>query len=157
MTKECIQQFTLRISQANSTELVVILYEMLLTYLEEAKEEQQKQDDNGFKDRLRKCRGCINELSQSLHPEYEIAQNLQKLYFYCLRELAHAQTGDPAALDKVSKVIAPLRDAYREVAKQNPAGPVLVNSQTIVAGLTYGRNTLTEDVTDQGTNRGMRV
>lgn len=34
MKKEDRQRFTLRISQANSTELVVILYEMLLCYLE---------------------------------------------------------------------------------------------------------------------------
>ena len=33
MTKERIQQFTLRVTQANSTDLVVILYEMLLDYI----------------------------------------------------------------------------------------------------------------------------
>ena len=36
MKKEDKQQFTLRITQANSTQLVVILYEMLLCYLEDA-------------------------------------------------------------------------------------------------------------------------
>ena len=35
MTKECKQQFTLRITQANSTQLIVILYEMTLQYLEQ--------------------------------------------------------------------------------------------------------------------------
>lgn len=157
MTKECIQQFTLRISQANSTELVVILYEMLLAYLEEAKEAQEKEDQTAVREIIRKCRGCINELSQSLHPEYQIVQNLQKLYFYCLRELVHAQAGDSQALDRIRNVMTPLKDAYSKVAAQNPAGPVFANSQKVVAGLTYGRNTLTEDVTDQGANRGMRV
>ena len=37
MTKECKQQFTLRITQANKTELIVILYEMLLAYTQDAK------------------------------------------------------------------------------------------------------------------------
>ena len=36
MTKELKQQYTLKITQANKTQLVVILYEMLLIYLEEA-------------------------------------------------------------------------------------------------------------------------
>ena len=36
MTKELKQQFTLRISQANKSQLVVILYEMMITYLDEA-------------------------------------------------------------------------------------------------------------------------
>ena len=35
MTKELKQQFTLKITQANKTQLIVILYEMLLIYLEE--------------------------------------------------------------------------------------------------------------------------
>ena len=35
MTRELKQEFTLKISQANKTELAVILYEMLLAYLEE--------------------------------------------------------------------------------------------------------------------------
>ena len=37
MTKEMKQNYTLRISQANKSELVVIVYEMLLTYIEDAK------------------------------------------------------------------------------------------------------------------------
>ena len=36
MKKEEKQDFTLRITQANPTQLVVILYEMLLCYLEDA-------------------------------------------------------------------------------------------------------------------------
>ena len=42
MTKECKQQFTLRITQANPTQMIVILYEMLLCYLDEAKEAQDR-------------------------------------------------------------------------------------------------------------------
>ena len=38
MTKECKQQFTLRITQANATQLVVILYEMTLQYLADAEQ-----------------------------------------------------------------------------------------------------------------------
>ena len=43
MTKELKQQFTLKISQANKTGLVVILYEMLLIYLEEATQAYEKE------------------------------------------------------------------------------------------------------------------
>ena len=41
MTKEMKQNYTLRISQANKSELVVIVYEMLLTYIEDAKADPQ--------------------------------------------------------------------------------------------------------------------
>ena len=40
---------------------------------------------------------------------------------------------------------------------QNSSGPVMNNSQTVYAGLTYGRNQLTENMADQGSNRGMLV
>ena len=82
MTKEVKQQFTLRITQANSTELVVILYEMALSFLQDAKDAGQKQEWAEFKESIRKTRGCINELMQSLHMEYEPAKSLFKLYMF---------------------------------------------------------------------------
>ena len=39
MTNELKKEYTLRISQANKTQLVVILYEMLLIYVDEAKKQ----------------------------------------------------------------------------------------------------------------------
>lgn len=163
MKKEDKQQFTLRITQANSTQLVVILYEMLLCYLEDAiqalqeqRERIEEQDD--FREAVRKARGCLNELMSSLHMEYEPAPTLMQLYLFCIRRLALGeQRRDAGILGEIRKVIEPLRDAYGKLAEQNNAGPVMRNSQTVYAGLTYGRNTLTENMTDQGTNRGMLV
>ncbi len=157
MTRECKQQFTLRITQANSTELVVILYEMLLCYLDEAEQATEAGDSPALAEAVRKSRGCLNELEQSLHMEYEPAGNLLQLYLYCARKLVHAQAGKEGALDEIRRIIRPLHDAYAQIADQNESGPVMGNSQTVYAGLTYGRNTLTENMADQGANRGMRV
>ena len=44
MTSELKQQFTLKISQANKTRLVVILYEMMLVYIEEARQANEAGD-----------------------------------------------------------------------------------------------------------------
>ncbi len=158
MTKECKQQFTLRITQANATELVVILYEMLLSYLDEGKEACAAQEKAAFHEAVRKARGCINELIQSLHLEYEPAPGLLQLYLFCIRRLALWESrGEDQYYDEIRKVIQPLHDAYGEIAKLNKNGPVMNNSQTVYAGLTYGRNTLTENMADQGANRGMLV
>ena len=155
MTKECKQQFTLRITQANPTQLVVILYEMLLCYLEEGESAQNK---NELREAMRKARGCVNELMQSLHLEYEPAPSLMQLYLYCIRRLAVCEgKGDAKVLEDVKKVIQPLHDAYAQIEKLNDRGPVMNNSQAVYAGLTYGKNTLTENMADQGTNRGMLV
>ena len=161
MKKEDRQQFTFRISQANSTDLVVILYEMLLCYLEDAAEalaagEGVCAETDGFREAVRKARGCLNELLGSLNMQYEPAPAMQQLYLFCIRRLALGEARrDAKLLDEIKRVIEPLHDAYAKVAEQNGAGPVMRNSQTVYAGLTYGRNTLTENMADQGTNRGM--
>ena len=85
MTKECKQQFTLRITQANSTQLIVILYEMTLQYLADG---EQAADDAGLAEAVHRARGCIKELLNSLHREYSPAGELSRLYLFCLRRLA---------------------------------------------------------------------
>lgn len=158
MTRECKQQFTLRITQANPTEMVVILYEMLLNYLEDSETAYREQDREAFREGIRKARGCINELMNSLNLEYEPAPALLQLYLYCIRRLAACEVRrEEQCFEEIRRVIQPLHDAYGEIAGLNEKGPVMNNSQTVYAGLTYGRNTLTENMADQGTNRGMLV
>ena len=147
MTKECKQQFTLRITQANSTQLIVILYEMTLQYLADG---EQAVDDAGLAEAVHRARGCIKELLNSLHREYSPAGELSRLAVCEVRR-------DRTILEEIRKVIAPLCDAYRQIQDQDTSGPVMNNSQTVYAGLTYGRNQLTENMADQGTNRGMLV
>lgn len=142
MTKECKQQFTLRITQANSTQLIVILYEMTLQYLADG---EQAADDAGLAEAVHRARGCIKELLNSLHREYSPAGELSRLYLFCLRRLAVCEVRrDRTILEEIRKVIAPLCDAYRQIQDQDTSGPVMNNSQTVYAGLTYGRNQLTE-------------
>ena len=158
MTKECKQQFTLRITQANKTEMIVILYEMLLSYLEDAKEELAAGEILTYRASLKRVRGCIEELIASLNLEYELASNLLSLYLFCNRELIKADVRKKAEhLLHIESVISKLLEAYKELAKQDQSGPVMQNSQTVYAGLTYGRDSLTEDLSDQGMNRGFRA
>lgn len=158
MTKELKQEYTLKITQANKSELVVILYEMFLIYLEEAVQAHDKGDRAEFQDGIRKARGCLKELMASLHLEYEPAMNLLQLYLYASRELARADIRNSTEnLLHVKSVMTKLHDAYEEVSRQDASGPVMGNTQTVYAGLTYGKNTLTESLSDQGSSRGFRV
>ena len=158
MTKECKQQFTLRITQANKTEMIVILYEMVLAYLSDAEEALGKGEIEAYRGALRRTRGCMEELLASLNLEYDLAGRLLSLYLYCNRELIKAdirRTAEPLA--HVRMVIGKLLDAYRELAGQDTSGPVMQNSQAVYAGLTYGKNKLSEDVTEESANRGFRA
>lgn len=158
MTNEAKQAYTLRISQANKTELVVILYEMFSDYAEEAEESLKRGDKRVLKESLGKARGCVNELMESLHLEHEIAQNLLQLYLYVYRELLKCEMDkDTVHITNVLKVMLPLKDAYATISKEDVSEPVMSNAQTIVAGLTYGRNDVNESMADQGVSRGFYV
>lgn len=158
MTKELKQEYTLRITQANKTQLITILYEMILLYLDEARDALETGEKAAYKNAIRKIRGCMNELTESLHLEYEIAHNLLQLYLYINKELVHASIHyDKENLEHVEAVIRPLWEAYKKLEVQDVSGAVMANTQTVYAGLTYGRNTLNENIADPSANRGFCV
>lgn len=156
MTREQKQGFTLRITQANPTQMIVILYEMTLCYVRDAEAALERGQRTERRDAVRKARGCISELMHSLDLKYQPAPALLGVYGFCIRRLAAAEAGETMqALLEIEKVILPLHDAYEQIADRNSAGAVMNNSQTVYAGLTYGRNSLTENMADQGANRGI--
>ena len=155
MTKELKQEYTLRITQANKTQLITILYEMTLLYIDDAKEAlfSGKRDD--FKNAVRRIQGCMCELMDSLNLEYEIAQNLLQLYLYINREVASAALHNNSEnLEHVRPIVEKLAAAYRQIESQDVTGPVMGNTQTVYAGLTYGKDNLTESMADPAANRG---
>lgn len=158
MTRELKQEYTLRITQANKTQLITILYEMALQYADEAKEALDAGDRTGLKNAVRRIQGCMCELMDSLHLEYEVAQNLLQLYLYVNREVAKAALyNDGEYLEHVRPVLENLAAAYRKIEEQDTTGPVMGNTQTVYAGLTYGRDNLTENAENPAANRGFSV
>ncbi|MCI6552627.1 MAG: flagellar protein FliS [Lachnospiraceae bacterium] len=158
MTKELKQKYTLKITQANKTQLITILYEMLLIYTDEAEEAYDREDRMEFRESIRKARGCVNELLGSLNFEYELAANFLQLYLYVNRELIKAEVqNQKAPLENAEKVIRGLHGAYEKLEVMDTSGPVMQNVQTVYAGLTYGRNHLNENLADQGIDRGFRA
>lgn len=182
MNNDKKQEFTRRIAQANSTEMVVILYDMTLAYIDDAKaagqactagvqgtNEQSANEQatdkqtganeapNDFHAAIGHIQGCLSELMASLNCEYEPAPTMKELYRYCIRRVGACEVkNDPAILDEVIRVIEPLRDAYDKIKGENTSGPVMGNSQEVYAGLTYGRNDVTENYVEQS-NRGFRA
>ena len=100
----------------------------------------------------------MNELTASLHFEYELAHQLLQLYLYVNRELVQASIHHQSEnLEHVRLVIGELHRAYKQIESQDASGPVMGNTQTVYAGLTYGKNTLTENISDPCANRGFCV
>lgn len=158
MTKELKQEYTLRITQANKTQLITILYEMALQYVNEAKEALAAGDRTALKNAVRRIQGCMCELMDSLHLEYEVAQNLLQLYLYINREVAKAALyNSEENLEHVRPVLENLAAAYRKIEGEDMTAPVMGNTQAVYAGLTYGRDNLMENAADPAANRGFSV
>ncbi|MDE7284224.1 MAG: flagellar export chaperone FliS [Lachnospiraceae bacterium] len=158
MTKELKQEFTLRITHANKTQLITILYEMILLYLAEAKETLSDEDKTEYKNAIRKIRGCMDELITSLHIEYALAKNLLQLYLYINRELVQASMHyRQENLEHVEFIIKKLHTAWKQIETQDMSDPIMGNTQIVYAGLTYGRNTLTENMSNLKENRGFSI
>lgn len=158
MTKELKQQYTLKITQANKTQLIVILYEMLLSYMEDARLAHQSDNRAEFREGIRKAEGCLRELMSSLHFEYAPAMNLLQLYLYINRELVRADIRNSVEkFQHLEGMITKLHDAYQQISRLDTSEPIMANTQTVYAGLTYGKTDLTENLANQGSNRGFRA
>lgn len=158
MTDELKKEFTLKITQANATELIVILYDMILVYIKEAGEFWETDNREEYIRSLQKIRNCIGELMDSLNLEYEMARNMYSLYVFFLKEIVKAETRQSGLkyLEKISPMIESLRNAYNQVAVENRNGPIMQNTQTVYAGLTYGRKDVNVNL-EQLSNRGFRA
>ena len=158
MKKEKKQEFTLRIAQANKTQMVVILYDMVLVYLQDSLEAFDKKDYKEYKWNIERAKECIDELLNSLHMEYEIAGILKGLYFFYKRELTTAAVQQKKEkVLPVMQMLQELKESYEQVSAQDTSAPIMENAQAVYAGLTYGKTSLHVDLSDQGTHRGFRV
>ncbi|MCI6812410.1 MAG: flagellar protein FliS [Lachnospiraceae bacterium] len=158
MTKEKKQEFTLRITQANKTQLIVILYEMTLAFLEDASLAFDTGDKQEYKKNVRKAKDCLDELIASLDLNYEIALSLHSLYYFYKRQLSSAAIQEKKELLKpVEDMLKELKQSYEKVASQDTSAPLMENAQVVYAGLTYGKGSLNVDLADQSTNRGFRI
>lgn len=154
MTDELKKDFTLRISNANRSELLVIVFEMLLVYLDDAKTALSTGDEVAFKEGIRKTKGCFDELINGLDSQYEISQDLFAIYAFCIKELVKAEIGKNAdKLEDVRKLIIPIKESFEEVAKTDKSEALMANTQSVVAGYTYGKNDISEAV-NTDSNRG---
>ncbi len=159
MDKEKQKMYTARISQANRTELVVILFELMLDSISLAQESFRKDDLDSAVTELKRTQGFLCEMRGSLDFQYSISNQLNSLYRYVNEQLVQSIVcRKEVHLDSCKQVLNGLMKSFEEVAKQDASGPVMENSQQVYAGLTYGKGSLNEVAVDSaGKGRDFRV
>ena len=145
MRKELIQEFSMRVTQASRSELVVIMYEIILKDIEYAKETFAKGDTATYEKELTHAGRFVNELMGALDYSIGLSYHLMSLYIFANKQLTAAKVQkQPELLDSVTDIFEKLLTGYQKVSEEDMSGPVMKNTQQVYAGLTYGRGTLNE-------------
>lgn len=155
MEKEKKSEFTRKISQCNKSGLVLITYEILFSYLEEAEQAYKAEDYPVFKQNIRKAKECLKPLMEALDFRYAVSKELYSLYRFCRDELeVSVIKKDIANLKVVKEILKNLEEAFVEVSKEDHSLPLMQNSQKVIAGMTYQKNNLTETCAIGDESRG---
>ena len=159
MQKEAVQAFTARITQASKSELIVILYEMILTEIKEAEEAFERKDMEAFDKGLKQAQKYLGELRAALDYRYKLAYDLASLYQYINERIINAMIRKkPDSLKSAVSVLQKLLIGFEGVSREDTSGPMMRNTQQLYAGLTYGKGTLNETYIDPNDgNRGFII
>ena len=104
---------------ATPGQLVVLLYDHLLTSLRRARSAMEAREYEAQSEQLERSRNVLTELLVTLDQERggEVAANLGALYSFLLGELVQLGVrADVTRLDRVTRMIGELRDAFAQVA-----------------------------------------
>ena len=158
MTKERISEYTLKITNASATGIIVILYDLAAEYIEEAKACFEKGDHDGARTQCTNALRVLGDLISSLDFSYEIAFPLFRIYEFISREVSMAVIrNDPGALGDALRLMSSLKESFEKLSEQDGSGPVMKNTQPVYAGLTYGKGTLNESTSYPSGDRGYKV
>lgn len=168
MKSESIKAYSYRISQASPVELVIIMYDMAIEYLNDAiaaLEENESESKTAvprqelFRRNLKYAKRVIDQLEADLDMQYEVSEELLKLYRIMDRYLIKASVEKNIRLvETVISMLSKLRKSFYEISMKDTSEPVMKNTQQVYAGLTYSNaGSSNEYSQDTVNNRGFMV
>lgn len=145
MKKENIQSYSARVTQANRTELLVIMYEIIQEELTTALECFEESDMKEFDIALKNGQKFLRELMGTLNYEYEISYQLMSLYKFVNKTIIEDRIRQQVDhLAECIGIVENIKKGYEEIIKEDTSGPLMGNVQKLYAGLTYGKDSLNE-------------
>lgn len=145
MEKAVAQEYSTRVAQANRSELVVIIYEIVGKELEIALESYQKEDLEQFEKALKSAQKFLNELMGTLDYSYAISYDLMAMYLVVNKSIITSiMKKEPKGLDSARNIMKQLQIGFEGVSEQDTSAPLMANTQKLYAGLTYGKGMLNE-------------
>jgi flagellar protein FliS len=115
-----------QVTTTNQGELLILLYDGAIKFLNQAKEKIALKDYAGKGILISKALDIVNELTGSLNKDRggDLAEQLGNLYFYCNSRLLQANLKmDAAIIEEVVNILSGLRNAYAEILNSGAASP----------------------------------
>ena len=160
MKAESVKIFTRRITSANKSEIIVIIYDIIEENLALAKKALAEGDRETYRNEIKQAISFVKELLVSLDMNYEVSKYLASLYIYVSRCLNFALvSGKKEEIEAARQVLRKLGDSFREVAKTDKSEPVMGKTQQVYAGITYGKGLSLDEtlINPDSENRGFRA
>ncbi len=155
MNRDKISAFTLKIASSNGCGLISILYDIYEEYETDALDNFEAGQVTEAIAALKKCAEVVSHLQKDLNFEYKVSGNLYALYDYVQRNVSKSiYKANADGLLEAKKVMDELGDAFDQLAKEDMSAPIMQNTQHIMAGITYGKNSLNESVMGNQARRG---
>ena len=155
MNSEQKKAYAMRISQANNVEMIIVSYEIINTYLEDA---LGSENDAEYQSALDMASRCVEEMQANLHYEYEPAKSLKQLYIYVKNLIRDGKySKDTEAVKRAEKIMGDLHDSYVKIKDEDNSLPLMQNTQAVMVGMTYGKNKILDELSNECGNRGFRV
>jgi flagellar secretion chaperone FliS len=108
-----------QIQSQSPLELVVMLYDGALRFLQMAADGTRRNDLVAKREGMSRSMAILAELQNTLNLQEggEVAQSLDHLYTYITSRLLDANVRkDPAPVDEAIRLLRPLRDAWAQIA-----------------------------------------
>ena len=118
--------FANQVQTASPEQVLIMLYDGAIRFLREARAAMESGDRIGKLEKKSRAVAILSELSNTLDFEKggEIAENLDGLYWYMIRELTQVNADDEAkVLDVSENILLELRDAWVQAADQLRPAP----------------------------------
>lgn len=145
MKDEQKKEFTARIVNANRTDLVVIKYEMIFAYMDDARADFEEGNWEQVKADFHCIEKILDRFMKDLDFNYQISNELYRLYRFCMEKIAMCRVKkDLVGMDEAKMVLERLHQSFVEVAKTDHSAPLMSGAAQLVTGMTYGKNSLNE-------------
>ncbi len=145
MTKEQMNAYKMRITQAGIGEFCVIMFEMEIQWIEEALSAHEASDKETFTASVAKAQAVQVELMNIMNVDNDAGYDVYSIFAFINKELIRAKLkGEPLELSRCKGMLEKLHHSFIEVAKTDSGEPLIKGSEKVYAGLTYGATGLVE-------------